>query len=216
MMRLQCDRGGLCFSGVQMSGTRNFFAPAIALAMSVSPLLAQQTGELEQIARDLNQALGRQSAVVERRAPSRVVVPAAEDVRVSSSPMAEALVEAMNRERAAYGLQPLHLNPQLSLAASDRISDMFAKHYFDHVSPDGIDPFTWVDKRGYDYTEVGENLAVGYRDASGVVDGWMHSPHHRANILKGHFDEVGIALAPGSPTHRYTGPTVVVLYGSRS
>jgi uncharacterized protein YkwD len=201
-----------------MSGTRNFFAPAIALAMSVSPLLAQQTGELEQLARDLNHALGRQSAVVERRAPSRVVVPAVEGDRrsTSTSPMVEALVEAMNRERAAYGLQPLHLNAQLSLAAGDRIGDMFAKHYFDHVSPDGIDPFTWVDQRGYDYTEVGENLAVGYRNAGAVVDGWMHSPAHRANILKGHFDEVGIALAAGSPTGRYAGPTVVVLYGSRS
>ena len=196
---------------------------ALALSMAVTPLLAGDRAarqkELEQLARDLNQTLGRPSAaVVERRASPRVETPAptAEDGRRSTSPFAQALVDSMNRERAANGLQPLRLNPQLALAAGDRIGDMFAKHYFDHFSPDGIDPFSWADKRGYDYTEIGENLAVGYSSAAGIVDGWMHSPAHRANILKGHFDEVGIALAPGSPTRRFTGPTVVVLYGSRT
>ena len=128
---------------------------------------------------------------------------------------AEAVVAAMNEERAARGLRPLRLNDQLSMAAEDRIGDMFAKRYFDHVSPDGINPFTWVRRRGYAYRAIGENLAVGYPTASRVVNGWMHSPGHRENILHRAFDEVGIAIANGSPVARMSAPTIVALYGSR-
>lgn len=135
--------------------------------------------------------------------------------RTRTSFSAEAVVEAMNQERAARGLRPLRLNPKLSLAAGDRIDDMFAKRYFDHVSPDGINPFVWVRKRGYTYRAIGENLAVGYPTAGRVVDGWMHSPGHRENILHTAFDEVGIAIANGSPVARMGAPTIVALYGSR-
>ena len=128
---------------------------------------------------------------------------------------AEALVAAMNRVRAAEGLGPLRINAMLTAAADDRMRDMFAKHYFDHVSPDGIDPFSWVDRRGYHYTEVGENLAVGYRSAADVVDGWMHSEHHRENVLGSHFEEIGISIADASPTRPFHAPTVVALYGKR-
>jgi uncharacterized protein YkwD len=128
---------------------------------------------------------------------------------------ADALVSAMNRERAAYGLAPLHLNHELSLAASDRVNDMFAKHYFNHVSPDGIDPFTWADARGYDYTAIGENLAVGYRTANDVVDGWMQSEAHRKNILTREYEDIGVATAAASPARGFSGPLVVALYGRR-
>src|SRR2546430_10470460 len=115
--------------------------------------------------------------------------------------ISDALVVAMNRERAAAGLGPLRLDAALSAAADDRMHDMFAKHYFEHVSPDGVDPFSWVEKRGYDYRQIGENLAVGYPRASDVVDGWMHSDGHRANILGAGYDEVGIAVAERSEEH---------------
>ena len=120
----------------------------------------------------------------------------------------------LNRERAARGLRPLRLNQTLSAAAGDRIGDMFAKHYFAHVSPDGIQPFVWARNRGYRYRLIGENLAVGFRGAA-VVDGWMRSPGHRENILQRSFDEVGLAIADGSPRRGYRGPTVVAMYGSR-
>jgi len=136
--------------------------------------------------------------------------------RVSNGgPSATALLAAMNRERIAQGLRPLRLNEQLTEAAEDRVNDMFAKEYFNHVSPDGIDPFTWADVRGYRYTAIGENLAVGYKTADAVVDGWMHSPGHRENILKSEFYEIGVATSEASPDHRHAGPLVVVLYGAR-
>jgi uncharacterized protein YkwD len=126
----------------------------------------------------------------------------------------EAMIADMNRERASHGLAPLRLNVQLALAAGDRANDMVAKHYFSHVAPDGRQPWYWIEKRGYDYTEVGENLAVGYRGAA-VVDGWMHSPEHRENVLKPEFNEVGIAILAQSPAKAFRGPLVVALYGTR-
>src|SRR3954452_13212449 len=128
---------------------------------------------------------------------------------------AEALADAMNRERAAAGLAPLRLNERLCEAADDRMHDMFAKHYFEHVSPDGVDPFTWAERRGYDYRAIGENLAVGYRHPSDVVDGWMHSDGHRANILGRDYADVGIAVADDAPQRPFRGPTVVAIYGKR-
>jgi len=129
--------------------------------------------------------------------------------------MAAAVVDAMNRERAAHGLTPLRIDDELSAVALDRVGDMFAKHYFGHISPDGVKPWSWADKEGYNYREFGENLAVGYRTPQAVVDGWMHSPEHRKNVLSGSFVEVGVAIAPESPEHRFTGPTVVAIYGVR-
>lgn len=128
---------------------------------------------------------------------------------------ATSIVAAMNRERVAHGLRPLRLDAKLSLAAGDRARDMLAKHYFAHESPDGIDPFDWVDRRGYRYRAIGENLAVGYRSAQAVVGGWMRSEGHRHNILLPDFDEVGIAIADDSPQRPYSAPLVVALYGRR-
>jgi uncharacterized protein YkwD len=125
------------------------------------------------------------------------------------------LLDAMNRERATRGLNPLRLNERLTLAATDRMRDMFEKHYFNHTSPDGIDPFSWLDKRGYDYAEAGENLSVGYATAADIVDGWMKSPAHRVNVLNKHFNEAGVAIMAASPTRKRMGPTVVALYGTR-
>jgi uncharacterized protein YkwD len=125
------------------------------------------------------------------------------------------IISAMNRERAARGLRPLQLNLELTEAANDRIDDLFAQHYFAHVSPQGLQPFVWAERRGYDYRAMGENLATGYAMPQEVVDGWMHSPGHRANILGRDYDEVGVAVAGGSPVHAGGGPTVVALYGAR-
>ena len=155
------------------------------------------------------------SAFAENRSHSRTDVADGVTIADSNTLSIEALVASMNRERIARGLRPLRVNHALALAASDRLRDMLAQHYFSHVSPSGLDPFTWVDKRGYDYREVGENLAVGYATAEDVVDGWMHSQGHRDNILRSAFAEVGIAFTDASPLRPYRGPLVVVLYGAR-
>ena len=162
--------------------------------------------DIDRLAADLERALGRGSVEVRRER---------RDTRASASNPATAIVEAMNRERAGYGLPPLRLNESLSLAAQDRITDMFDQRYFAHVAPDGTQPFVWLARHGYSYRRAGENLAVGYGTAGRVVGGWMSSPGHRANILGSGFDEVGIAIAPGAPLRGYAGPTIVAIYASR-
>ena len=123
-----------------------------------------------------------------------------------------ALLGAMNEHRQRRGLRPLHRSIRLEAAAADRIRDMFAQRYFDHVAPDGTQPFSWAKHRGYSYAALGENLATGQRRAEAVVEQWMRSPGHRANIM-GDFEDAGIAIASGSPTWRSDGYTFVVLYG---
>ena len=194
------------------------FAVAFALLLPLS-LFAENRSrggtDLERLAAELERALGRGSVRVER-GPSRETAPReTAPLRDASDPFVESVVAAMNRERAAHGLRPLRLESRLSMAAEDRVGDMMRKHYFDHVSPDGVQPFTWVRKRGYPYRMVGENLALGYRNSQSVVTGWMNSPGHRENILQRGFDEVGIAVANASPRSGYRAPLVVALYGSR-
>jgi uncharacterized protein YkwD len=124
-----------------------------------------------------------------------------------------ALLQAMNEQRARRGLPPLQRNVRLDAAAADRIHDMFELRYFAHVAPDGTEPFVWVTQRGYRYTRVGENLAMGQRAARQVVAQWMDSPGHRANIL-GNYSDTGIAIASGVPTGRNSrGYTFVAMYG---
>ena len=163
--------------------------------------------DIDRLAADLERALGKGSVEVHRDR---------RDVRdrAIAHPVT-AIVDAMNRERAGYGLPPLRLNERLSLAAQDRITDMFDQRYFAHVAPDGTQPFVWLARHGYSYRRAGENLAVGYGTAGRVVGGWMSSPGHRANILGSGFDEVGIAIAPGAPLRGYAGPTIVAIYASR-
>ncbi len=190
------------------------FAAALAIVFPLSLTADSRSRgrtDLEKLAAELEARLGRGSVAVERRGTPVDPTPTA----ASRSSYAESIVAAMNRERAARGLGPLTLEPRLSLAAQDRVNDMLSKHYFDHVSPDGINPFEWVRKRGYRYNLVGENLSLGYRSSQSVVTGWMNSPGHRANILKTGFDEVGIAFSDSSPMRGYGAPLVVALYGRR-
>lgn len=161
--------------------------------------------DLEKLAADLEARLGRGSVVIEG---------ADAPVAASTATPYRSILDAMNRERAARGLVPLRLNDALNRAAANRIDDMLAKHYFAHVSPDGVQPFVWATRQGYRYRLIGENLALGYRGTA-VVDGWMHSPGHRENILERSFDEVGIAVADTSPRKGYRAPLVVALYGTR-
>ena len=125
---------------------------------------------------------------------------------------AESIVAAMNAERRQRGLRELRLDPRLNAAAADRTRDMFAKGYFNHVAPDGTQPFVWVRNHHYRYATIGENLADGYRSARAVVDGWMRSPGHRANVLGNSFQDVGLSIVRGSPTRRTNGYTVVAIY----
>jgi uncharacterized protein YkwD len=126
-------------------------------------------------------------------------------------PSPEAVLEEMNQQRRRRGLPPLSLSRRMNAAAQDRLRDMFEQGYFAHEAPDGTSPFVALRRHGYRYLSAGENLAMGQRSAEQVVDSWMRSAGHRANVL-GRFEDAGIAIAPGSPTGGGAGYTFVALY----
>lgn len=103
-----------------------------------------------------------------------------------------------NRHRATSDLSPLRPNTTLDQAAQKKVADMFARQYFAHESPDGTGPADLVTSVNYKYIRVGENLALGnFASDAALVQAWMDSPGHRANILHTGFSEIGLAVGEG-------------------
>ncbi len=111
----------------------------------------------------------------------------------------EGVIAQTNIQRARNGnLPPLAENATLDAIATLRISDMFAQQYFAHVGPQGESALTVASSVGYAYLAMGENLALGlYAGDAGVVNAWMNSPGHRANILNTHYTQIGVAVREG-------------------
>ncbi len=107
------------------------------------------------------------------------------------------LIAMTNDERAQNDVGQLTENTQLDAAAQAKADDMAAKGYFAHQSPDGRQPWDFISASGYDYQYAGENLAVRFVDSKDVVDAWMASPTHRANIVKPQYTQIGIGIADG-------------------
>ena len=108
------------------------------------------------------------------------------------------VIEETNKQRELYKQSSLRMNARLNLAAQAKLDDMFKQQYFEHESPDGKRPADVIKAAGYDYIVVGENLALGnYKNDQVLVEAWMNSPGHRANILDGKFDEIGVAVGKG-------------------
>lgn len=103
------------------------------------------------------------------------------------------IIQISNANRAEINIAPLKENTVLNAAAAAKLADMQAKSYWEHVSPDGREPWDFITTEGYDYSFAGENLAKGFVNADTVVTAWMNSASHRANVLNGNFNEVGIA-----------------------
>ncbi|MEK7149532.1 MAG: CAP domain-containing protein [Patescibacteria group bacterium] len=104
-----------------------------------------------------------------------------------------------NTERAMAVLPTLKENENLNKAALAKARDMFKNQYFEHISPvDGVGPAELAKQAGYDYLEVGENLILGnFENDKAVVEGWMNSSGHRANILNSKYKEIGVAALKG-------------------
>jgi len=108
------------------------------------------------------------------------------------------VLRLVNQQRAQAGLAPLAFNAVLAQQAADYACELIDYDYFDHVNP--VTGSTLVDRAqaaGYDYLVIGENLAAGQRSPQEVVDAWMNSEGHRANILDPRYTEIGIAVRTG-------------------
>ena len=102
------------------------------------------------------------------------------------------VVRLINDIRAQYGLSALKANAELSRVARIKSQDMRDRGYFSHTSPTYGSPFDMMKSFGIRYRTAGENIAMGYRTPQSVVDGWMNSEGHRANILNSSFTEIGV------------------------
>ncbi len=125
----------------------------------------------------------------------------------------EQVVALTNTERTRQGLAPLALNPTLSQAATSKGSDMFANQYWAHTSPSGKEPWAFISEAGYSYRVAGENLARDFAVSDQVVQAWMASPTHRANIVNASYQEIGVAVVNGELNGMET-TLVVQMFGT--
>ena len=107
------------------------------------------------------------------------------------STMAQQVVAIANDERAEAGCGPLSVDPELTAASKAHSQDMASRDYMAHETPEGEGPAERAEDAGYQAWS-GENVAAGYTSAEAVMEGWMDSRGHRANILNCDNTEVGV------------------------
>ncbi|MFI7006212.1 sigma-70 family RNA polymerase sigma factor [Streptomyces sp. NPDC050145] len=118
--------------------------------------------------------------------------------KAPSGTFGQQVTALVNTERAKNGCAPVRQNSTLDKAALGHSEDMAARNYFDHTDPDGNDPGDRITAAGYTWSTYGENIARGQQTPQQVMDGWMNSPGHRANILNCAFKETGVGVHQGS------------------
>jgi uncharacterized protein YkwD len=125
--------------------------------------------------------------------------------RAGAQEMADQVLQLVNAQRAASGLAPLVRNEVLDRAALSHSQDMAAGGFMSHTGSDGSNPGQRIQAAGYTGSTWGENIAIWYASAQAVMDAWMNSPGHRANILNPNFREIGIAVVyrADSASHYY-------------
>lgn len=116
-----------------------------------------------------------------------------------SKPSAEAekVLQLVNAERAKAGLKALKMSEELRSIANLKARDMAEKNYFSHESPTYGSPFEMLQDFGVHYRAAGENIAAGQRTPEEVMQAWLNSSGHRANILNANFDTLGVGVYSG-------------------
>ena len=102
------------------------------------------------------------------------------------------VIRLVNEVRRENGLKALTANWELSRVARSKSQDMLNKGYFSHTSPTYGTPFQMIKAFGLSFRTAGENIARGYPTPQAVVNGWMNSSGHRANILNASYTQIGV------------------------
>lgn len=102
------------------------------------------------------------------------------------------VIRLVNEIRVKNGLKALATNWELSRVARYKSEDMSSARYFSHTSPTYGTPFQMIQSFGLSYRTAGENIAYGQRTPAAVVDAWMNSSGHRANILNASYTQIGV------------------------
>jgi len=159
---------------------------------SKAPEAAKETEKAE---KDKKQDKQRQS-LAPSRSESRASDKPAERSKPAGSSGAEQVAESavlglVNEERAKVGCSPVRADAKLAKLAGDFSEDMAERGFFDHTDPDGATPWDRADKAGVPALG-GENIARGQADADAVMNSWMNSDGHRANILNCDYKTMGV------------------------
>ncbi len=112
------------------------------------------------------------------------------------------VIRLVNEQRAKNGLKALTANWELCRVARYKSQDMADNHYFSHTSPTYGTPFQMIKAFGLTYRTAGENIAYGQRTPQAVVNAWMDSSGHRANILNASYTQIGVGYV--SSGHYWT------------
>jgi uncharacterized YkwD family protein len=139
------------------------------------------------------------------KAPAAQPVAPKQGTKVQADQFASAVVNLVNQERAKAGLKPLQADAALAAMARDKAVDMYVNHYFDHTSPTYGSPFDMMRKYRIPMRTAGENIAMGQRSPQEVMNQWMNSAGHRANILNPNFTKIGVAYYNGYWVQEFTG-----------
>lgn len=110
---------------------------------------------------------------------------------------AEQVLLLVNAQRSKNGLKDLTLSSELTNLAKMKAQDMADKNYFSHTSPTYGTPFEMLQQYGISYKAAGENIAAGQKTAEAVMESWMNSSGHRANILSSSYTELGVGYVKG-------------------
>jgi len=121
----------------------------------------------------------------------KISVPNIDDIKAIETEV----IRLVNVQRANAGLMMLTQNWQLSRVARYKSQDMIDKNYFSHQSPTYGSPFVMMESFGMHFSSAGENIAMGQNSAAAVMNAWMNSPGHRANILSASYSQIGVGLA---------------------
>ena len=167
-------------------------APKAATAESTAP--APATADIK------SAAPAPATADIKSAAPATTAAPASAAAPTSSNIGAyeQQVVDLVNKERAAAGLSALKVNTTLANVAEKKAEDLRDNNYFAHQSPTYGSPFDMMKQFGISYTSAGENIAKGQKTPDEVMNGWMNSEGHRANILNSSYTEIGVGYVTDS------------------
>lgn len=115
-------------------------------------------------------------------------------------------VDLLNAHRVSVGCPSLAWNGGVADVAQGHSDDMVARDFFSHTNPDGLSPFDRLAAAGIAYSAAAENIAYGYPTAQAVLQAWMNSSGHRANIENCGLTEHGVGIAGSHWTHVFIRP----------
>lgn len=174
-------------------------AAALAAQQAAEQAAAEQAAAEQAAAEQAAQ----QQAAAEQAAQQQAAAEQAAAQQQAQGDYRAQVVALMNQERANAGIGGVSQNAALDAVAQLRAQEIVQS--FSHTRPDGSSCFTALDQSGVGYMTAGENIAAGYGTPAEVMNGWMNSEGHRANILNGSFGQVGIGFYsdPNTPYGTY-------------